>query len=179
MDDKERILMAIITRVIPKLAYTCHSIQDREKVIQSSFLSRNYQKGDLVIASTAFTMNDFVVGFVEEQKNDCVVIREIGSKRLCNYYNESFYAINKDTLGYEILEGVEYKTYNKVHKAFDKFTGYNTRFKSVSFENKKCLVEAREVFSEELKFQILFEYNSKTSIKSIGEILKQAESEVK
>ena len=63
-------------------------------------------------------MNDFLVGFIDHLENDCVVIREIGSNRLCNYYNESFSVINKEKLGYELLEGVQYKTYQKALKAF-------------------------------------------------------------
>ena len=56
-----------------------------------------------------------MVGFVEkvDEENDCVVIREIGSERLCNYSNEFFTVINKEKLGYEILEGVQYKIYKK------------------------------------------------------------------
>ena len=66
-------------------------------------------KGDLVFANTTLHINDFVIGIVDHIENDCVVIREIGSNRLCNYYNESFSVINKEKLGYEILEGVQYK----------------------------------------------------------------------
>lgn len=176
MTDKERILMAIITRVIPKLAYNCFNNEDRRDVIESSFLNGNvFEKGDLVIASTTINIHDFIVGFVEESKRDCVVIREIGSKRLCRYYNECFYKINKKYLGFECLEGVEYKTYQKVLKAFDKYTGYSTRFKSIKFDNGKCFVESRMTFSNDTKFEINFDYKLNTSIKTIGLLLKQSE----
>ena len=133
------------------------------------------KKDDLVYANTTIHPNDFMVGFIEEIKEDedCVVIREIGSDKLCNYYNESFTKINKDRLGYEILEGLQYKTYIKVLKAFDEYTGYFTRFKSISFDGKKCIVQSRESFKNDLKFEIEFNYNSKTSIKSIGKLLEE------
>jgi len=174
MTDKERILMVIITRIIPGLLYNCQSYQDREKYVKSYMLDKNgLEKGDLVYANTSIYPNDFIVGFIEELKDDYIVIREIGSKKLCNYYNESFTKINKDKLGYEILEGLQYEIYQKVLKAFDKYTSYGTRFKNISFNNdNKCTVQAREMFSNDIKFEIEFTYNNKTTIKSIGKLLE-------
>ena len=121
MTDKERILMAIITRIIPGLLYG--SFDKKEEYVKSYMLNPSgICKGDLVFANTSLNINDFVVGFVDHVESDCVVIREIGSNRLCNYYNESFSVINKEKLGYEILEGVQYKIYQKVIKAFGNFT---------------------------------------------------------
>lgn len=175
MKDKDRILMVIITRIIPSLAYCCHDYKDIDKYIELNMLSGlELNKGDLVFANTSIYPNDFCVGFVEEQKDDCVVIREIGSDKLCNYYNESFTRINKDRLGYEILEGLQYKTYQKVLKAFE-YTGYFTRFKSISFNENKCIVEARESFTDDKIFEISFDYNEKPTIKSIGKLLENEE----
>ena len=109
MSDKERILMAIITRIIPGVLYA--PFEEREEYIKSYMFSRSELKtGDLVFANTSLKVNDFLVGFIDHLEKDCVVIREIGSNRLCNYYNESFSVINKEKLGYELLEGVQYKT---------------------------------------------------------------------
>lgn len=179
MTDKERILMIIITRIISGLTYGCISYKDKEKYIKSFMLERNgLEKGDLVFANTSIYPNDFSVGFVEELKDDCTVIREIGSNKLCNYYNESFTRINKEHLGYEILEGVQYEIYRKVLKAFE-YTGYCTRFKSISFKDKECTVLARKSFSNETYFEVSFPFNSKTSIKSIGKLLESKENESK
>ena len=118
MKDKERILMTIVTRVIPGIAYGLRS--EKDSYIEPCMMRPEKLKhGDLVFANTSIYPNDFVVGFVNEVKDDCVVIREIGSERLCNYYNESFNKINKKYLGYEILEGIQYKIYQKVLKAFE------------------------------------------------------------
>lgn len=159
--------MVIITRVIPGMMYL-----DKSQYLQSNMFGHDHlEKGDLVIASTARNIHDFLVGFVEDIKTDYVVIREIGSKRLCNYYNESFYKINKEKIGYEILEGLEYETYLKALKAFDKYTDYNIRFKSIRFENKKCFLQSRRMFSNDSIGEVSFNFNSKTTIKSIGEHL--------
>ena len=118
-------------------------------------------------------INDFVIGFVDHVESDCVVIREIGSNRLCNYHNESFSVINKEKLGYEILEGVQYKIYQKTIKAFEKYTKYYTRFKSVRFDGNMCTVQARKAFENDLYFEVSFPFNSKTTIVSIGKLLKE------
>lgn len=179
MTDKERILIIIITRIIPGLTYCCHSYEDKEKYIKSFMLQRSgLEKGDLVFANTSIYPNDFLVGFVEELKDDCTVIREIGSDKLCNYYNESFTRINKEHLGYEILEGVQYKIYRKVLKAFED-TDYCTRFKSISFKDKECTVQARKIFDNDIIFEVSFPYNSKTSIRSISKLLESKENEIK
>ena len=175
MTDKERILMAVITRIIPGLLYG--NFNEKEKYVKSYMLNNSELfKGDLVFANTSIAINDFIVGFVDHVEEDCVVIREIGSKGLCNYYNETFSKINKEMLDYEILEGMQYKIYQKVLKAFEKYTGYCTRFKSISFKKNICIVQAREVFKNDLFFEISFPFNSKTTISSIGKLLKEKES---
>lgn len=178
MKDKERILMVIVTRIIPGLLYGCNTYQDRENYVKSYMLeSKGLEKGDLVFANTSIYPNDFMVGFVEEVKKDCTVIREIGSNKLCNYFNESFTKINKEKLGYEALEGLQYKTYQKVLKAFSKYGGYNTRFKSIAFDKNKCVVQSRAAFSNDTDFQIEFCHDSKTTIKSIGDLLEDKEKQ--
>lgn len=173
MTDKERILMVIISRIIPGLMYNTFKTKN-EYVKSYMFEKSKLQRGDLVFANTSIYPNDFMVGFIEnvDIERDCVVVREIGSKKLCNYFNESFSIINKEKLGYEILEGVQYKTYRKVIKAFNKYTDYNIRFKSISFDEDKCTIQSRKIFSNELDNEWTFKYNNKTSIKSIGNIIQ-------
>lgn len=174
MTDKERILMVIITRIIPGLKYNFRKIE----YITSAWTLNELSNGDLVFANTTIVPNDFMVGFVEkiDFDNDCVVIREIGSDKLCNYSNERFTKIDKSYLGYEILEGIQYKIYKKVLKAFDAYTNYTTRFKSINFDGDSCFIEGRMMFCAESILKISFKYNSKTTIKSIGCLLNQAES---
>lgn len=175
MTDKERILMMIVTRIIPGIMYSPNS--ERDAYVKGGFFGNNYlSPGDLVYAQTSIDPNDFMVGFVHEVADNSVVIREIGSNRLCNYSNEAFAKINKEKLGYEVLEGLQYKTYRKVLKAFSSYCKYGTRFKSISFSDGLCKIEGREMFKEETIFDVSIPYNSKTSIKSIGEALKKAEN---
>ncbi len=175
MTDKERILIAIITRIIPGLLYS--PFNKREEYVKSYMLNPSgIHKGDLVLANTTLHINDFMVGIVDYIENDCVVIREIGSNRLCNYYNESFSVINKEKLGYEILEGIQYKIYRKVCKAFEKYTNYSTRFKDISFEGNICTVQARRAFENDLLFEVSFSFDNKTTIVSIGKLLREKES---
>ena len=168
MKDKERILMSIITRVIPPLVYLCHNYDDKSNYIKSDAI----HEGDLVYASTSIHPNDFCVGFVNSVYDDRVVIREIGSKRLCDYYNESFTKINKEKLGYEILEGVQYQTYRKALKAFSNIAS-QTRFHSIEFNGNNCIINGRNLFSNEISFRVEFEYNSKTTIKYIRNLLER------
>lgn len=175
MTDKERILSAIITRIIPGIMYEPNIIR-RESYVESCMLQPSkLKKGDLVFANTTVVPNDYSVGFVHEVKKDCVVIRKIGSDKLCNYYNESFTRINKEKLGYEILEGLQYKTYQKVCKAFEN-TRYSTRFKSISFDGNKCTVQARTMFRDDLLFEVSFDFDKNTTIAEIGKILEEADN---
>ncbi|MPM35905.1 hypothetical protein SDC9_82499 [bioreactor metagenome] len=178
MTDKERILMVIISRIIPGLAYS-YSMEKRNEYIDSCMLSpEKLNRGDLVFANTTMFPNEFMVGFVDNIETTHVVIREIGSQRLCNYSNESFTKINKDKLGYEILEGVQYQIYQKVLKAFSKYARYSIRFKSISFENNVCSVMGRRMFDSETAFSIFFPYSGKTSIKEIGRRIVEAEPDI-
>lgn len=175
MTDKERILMVIVSRIIPGLMYS--GFKEKDEYVKSYMLEPSkLQCGDLVFANTSIVPNDFMVGFVEKIDNElnCAVIREIGTKRLCNYFNESFSVINKEKLGYEILEGIQYKTYKKVLKAFSKYADYCTRFKSISFDGDKCTIQSRKMFSNDLENEWTFKYDSKTSIKNIGIIIKNS-----
>jgi hypothetical protein len=175
MGDKERILMMIVTRVITRLMYS--TFNDRDKIVKSHMFEQLelLKRGDLVFTTTTIVPNDFMVGFVEEvdKENQCVVIREIGSKKLCRYYNEWFTVINKKEIGYEYLEGVQYKTYIKVLKAFSKYAEYGTKFKSISFEGNVCTIQSRQMHSNDLENEWSFKYDSKTTIKSIGEIISK------
>lgn len=175
MTDKERILSAIIHRIIPGLL--CDLRCKKEDYVKNCLLhTSELNKGDLVFGATSIYPNDYSIGFVHEVKKDCVVIRKIGSGKLCNYYNEGFYKINKEKLGYEILEGLQYKMYQKVLKAFE-YTSYCVRFKGISFDGDKCTVQARTMFKNNLIFEVSFSFDKKTTVAQIGKILEKADKE--
>lgn len=171
--------MIIIQRVIPGLVYCCHSQADKEEYAKAYISNPNdLKKGDLVVANTTPKPHDFLVGFVEYAASDHVIVREIGSDRLCCWSNEAFTKINKEILGYEILEGEQYKLYEKVLKAFSQ-ANYWTVFKAISFDGNVCTVQAREKFKDETIFEVSFKYNSKTSIKSIVKLINDEETKLK
>ena len=178
MRDKERVLLWLVNRLYANCLYARENLTKWRDIQPGIFSNDNpLQVGDLVTTQTTFKVNDFIVGYVEELQKDCVVIREIGSKRLCNYYNESFMRIDKSILGYEILEGTQYLTYQKVLKAFSNSAhSYSYRFKSISFDKDICKVEARKCFSNDAVFDIQFKYNSKTSIKSITTLIEEQQN---
>lgn len=173
MTDKERILSVVIHNIILGILYDFG--REKKDYIENCLLdSSKLNKGDLVFGATTIYPNDYSVGFVHEVKEDCVVIRKIGNEKLCNYYNEGFYKINKEKLGYEILEGLQYKTYRKVLKAFE-YTNYCTRFNAISFDENKCTVQARTMFKNDLLFEVDFEFDKKTTVAEIGKILEKAD----
>ena len=174
MKDKERILSVLVCAIYRTALHGSRNEIEKWRDLQPSFFEggKQLQKGDLVMAATTIMPNAFCVGFVENVYSEFVLIREIGSDRLCKYYNEHFYVIDKKMLGHEVLEGVQYKTYQKVLKAFSSsIYSYTYRFSNISFVDNICVVEGRQVFSNDTVFKIKFEYNSKTTIKSITKLI--------
>ncbi len=164
MRDKERILLLLINRMYK------HALFNHEYLYEM----KPIHVGDLVTTATTSVPNEYIVGYVHEIRKECVVIREIGSDRLCNYYNETFHCIDKKMLGYEILEGLEYKTYEKVCKAFWRSKdSYGTRFKSISFDGKMCTVEGRKAFSDETTITFSFKHSRMTTFKGIVKLINK------
>ncbi len=86
--------------------------------------------------------------------------------------NEKFLKIDKELLGYEILEGTQYKVYQKALKAFKRLGGA-ARFHSIEFHDNICTLRARKWFSDTPFAKISFPYSSKTTIKQIAENLER------
>lgn len=180
MTDKERILMRLVQRIYSNAMYGIKDVQSWRDLNQGFlFGERKPNVGDLVVAFTSISPNDFLVGFYMGPSTglaDGATIREIGSDRLCNYTNENFLKIDKDLIGYEILEGTQYEIYQKALKAFKNLRPI--RFHSIDFDGKICHVKFRKMFSNEEIGGISFKYSKKTSIKSIENEIKKALSEV-
>lgn len=177
MSDKERILIYLVNWIYRKALY---DLDARRKWLdmQPGLCSglNPLQPGDLVTTMTTIFPNEWMVGFVHEVKPDCVVIREIGSDRLCDYRNEAFFRIDKEILGHEILEGDQYKTYRKVLTAFGE-TIY--KFKSISFNGDTCTVEGRRIFSSEAVFTFSFHDHSSKKVEEIVTMMEELLKEVK
>ena len=177
MSDKERILIYLVNWIYRKALYDPEA---RKKWLDMQPSRLNpLQPGDLVTTMTTPRPNEWMVGYVHEVMPDYVVIREIGSDRLCNYSNESFMRIDKELLHFEILEGVQYQTYKKVLRAFAEADfSFTFRFKDISFQGDECTVEGRRSFKNETAFQLTFFYDCETTIESITELLNEIEKSV-
>jgi len=172
LPDKERILFHIISRIYPKYILDFPKEDSLDKFEKSQF--KNIKVGDLILACTS-GLHNFTVGFADTIINESnIILREIGSQRTCNISNEMFYKIPFELLGkYELFEGVQYKTYIKVQKAISNLD-YCTRFHSMDFNDNKCIVNLRQMFSNEITQTFEFAYSSKTTIKEITRIVKQS-----
>lgn len=170
MTDKERVLLHIISTYYPKYLL---GMYDTDKF---DFFNRNNKPdvGDLVLAVSS-GIHDYTVGYVVSKKSDSeMVVREIGSKKTCNISNEMFYRIDRSRLSdVYLLEGQQYKTYIKVSKAVSNVDGYIQRFHSIDFEDNKCTVNLRKMFTNDISKSFSFEYNSKTTIKEIEDKMKE------
>lgn len=179
MSDKERILLWLVNRMYADFLFHPEKRNEWLNNQPNLYSENRLNPGDLVTTATTVEPNEFIVGFVHQViSSDRVIIREIGSNRLCDYKNESFRRIDKDLLGYEILEGVQYEIYRKVLKAFFKSKRLGICFQSINFDGNVCRVEARKRFSDETMCTITFKYNKNTSIKSIVELLNSTVMDV-
>lgn len=180
MSDKERILSALVRRIYIDAMYGDNSAKKWREIQPSLFYTSNETPllpGDLVIASTTVTPNEFSVGFVDEViDNTTTVIREIGTDRLCKYSNEQFLRIDTSIIGYEILEGIQYELYKKAREAFS-YTVLH-RFCNISFTENVCILSGRKMFETQPSITVQFEYDINTSVEYIAELLVAEEKKI-
>lgn len=173
MTDKERILMHIISTI------TINEVGNKHNRNKSwfngnmfSLSKKDYKKGDISVAITSSIhgINEFTVGSIEEIKDDCVVIREFGTGRLCNYYNESFYTFDRNYFSpYELLEGKQFKIYKFLDKLMNDSDSW-CRFKSLQFNEDGTMArfEIREPFKDDCYESIVLDVS-----KSLRDIKRQ------
>ena len=133
--------------------------------------------GDLIMCSSS-GIHNWTIGFLIKKGYGFDVpwvIKEIDGSRLCNISNDSFYKIPKEWIPDEyLITTEEYKIYEKCIKAINK-CDYSTLYKGIKFEEKTCILECRQKWSSDTWKQIKFEYNSKTTIKSIVKLIEDAD----
>lgn len=197
--DKERILSIIIREFLSTYGYKLkvnEHINGKERF--KNFWGgydvhfATYKKpviGDLIICNTS-GHHPFEIGYVENIIcDDEIYIRKIGSEEIGRVYNDSFIPIEglKET---DLLEGIQYEFYCKILKAFNKMHNmknqkdtnyYKYRFKNITFGNdrksRKAIISIRShswnvpLGKKSIPFDIEIEFNNKTSIKKIIELL--------
>lgn len=176
MTDKERILTTLFRSIYMKTLYDSNYSMEKYRAMQPSFLTPNTDKnalqpGDLVVGMTG-DISDFTVGYIVEVYGpDNVLIRGIGSDQTCRYSNEHFMRVDKSILGYEILEGLQYQTYQKVRMAVSCFI---MKLHSIDFKENICTIQLRKLFADTPCLTVNFVY---TKDITVGDIVKLIESE--
>lgn len=186
MNDRERILTTIIRNLYTTQLFCSRGMSELDFVdkyngqIYTHFGVNEtlpIQVGDLVIGVTG-GIADFSIGFVHEIHNTShMVIREIGTNRLCNYSNESFKRITglSET---ELLEGEQYLFYRKLLKAFGKADDYWYRFGGTKFHPENIVeVWIRQRYGgltePSMPFSFTMKWNKRMSIKKIIETMRE------
>ena len=106
------------------------------------------------------------------------MIKDIYSDRLCNISNDIFNKIPCEIPSHLMISDNEAVVYDKCIKAIRR-CDYGTLYKGISFDGKACTLLVRKKWSNDIWKKINFVYNSKTTIKSIVELIENAkENEV-
>ena len=137
MTDRERIL-TVLTNVV-----TCHKDDLPRFLYDFSGNKKEYTKGNILIALTNCN-NKFSVSIFDhyDEELKCVVVKDLVSDKLCNYYNESFVEIPRGWVGeYTLLTGKKRKIFEAC-----KFKLHSIEFDDV---NKTVTIRNRLAFHDE------------------------------
>lgn len=166
--DKERILTALIYDCCSEIRFPR---RDGEQP-RISFPFREPEPGELVVAQSSFHFHEWTIGFFIQKLSDGALIREIGSKRICTYRNESFAPVVG--MQYEeMLDCERREFYVKLLKAMRKDdTEYLHRFASLRLDENTAVVRVRERWTSR-RYEISFPWKPRMTIKSIIAALKE------
>jgi len=193
MTDKERILTAIVrelstTQILARKVNLTFSAADFERGFgdrghYAHFAAyRQPVVGDLVLCNSS-GLHPWTIGWYVEQEprgHATATIREIGTERLCNMSNESFYPI-VGMSPLDMLEGEQHRFYAKVTRAFWKADEYFYRFGGLDFpEKRRAIIWVREAFGghlgereESVPFAVETTFTVRTSIDRIVRTLRE------
>lgn len=181
MTDLERILVEIVSELYSTQLRTSRfnrSVyrwesgfeKDPKDAIVHFETNRAPEPGDLVLATTGPTSRCKVSWYVSKRPDiGGAMVREIGTDKICEYSNESFVPI----VGFhpsQIIDGVKRELYIKILKAFRKGIDGKYRYQLLEFENPNiAVVTIREAWAQlgSHPFKVKFEFDAKTTIKSI------------
>ena len=189
MTDRERILVNIAAELAHEVEYyqRLPVVQEHERRWPDNARSirtkwdcigrPQYQKGDLVVCftSTGRQQNPWLISFVEA--NGCkhddrgLLLRAIGTDKLCDYSNESFIRITGIPARL-LWEGDQHQFSLKLHKALRKLDNYLHVFRGLEFpEPDRAVVYIGERWGGLGKttkpYTIEIQFTKRTSIKTI------------
>lgn len=189
MTDRERILVNIAAELAHEVEYYQRmiAVQEHERHWPDSarriraewgMIDRpKYQKGDLVVCftSTGRQQNPWLISFVEADgcKDDSrgLLLRAIGTDKLCDYSNESFIRI-KGIQARLLWEGEQYQFLLKLYRALSKIGNYMHVFRGLEFpEPRLAVVYIGERWGGMNKptkpYTVEFRFTKRTSVKTI------------
>lgn len=169
MTDRERMYSAIIHALVLHKDDWCHKLLFHHK--------GEYTKGNILVAITTISPNDWSVAYYDhyDKEKGCVVVKDMITGKLCNYYNETFFEMPSEWIGkYTLLTDKKYKIYKKCNE-FLKESYY--RFHSLDFDdkNKTFTFRLRKPFTDVAVEQITI--STELSLKEIKEKLFYGEFE--
>lgn len=158
MTDRERILVNVAAELAHEVEYyqRLPVVQEHERQWPDNVRSirtewgmikrPKYKRGDLVVCftSTGRQQNPWLISFVEADgcKDDAhgLLLRAIGTDRLCDYSNESFIRITGIPARL-LWEGDQYQFSIKLHRALSKIGNYMHVFRGLEFpESNRAII---------------------------------------
>ncbi|MCY1169391.1 hypothetical protein D9M73_94190 [compost metagenome] len=178
LNDRERIL----TRLVDLLSSTMLLCRRTDVYNPQTYKSvdggtlahfvyyRQPVKGDLVIGQTG-RIDQWKIGFYEEDRGEVHVIRDLCTDQLCDYGNERFIPI-VGLSPTDLLTGARRVLYEKVLRAFSIGDEYSYRFGGIQVQGSTATITVREVFGgiggqPSTPFDIEIRWHPKTTVKSI------------
>jgi len=151
-DDKVRILTTIIRGVVMQATVWEHQTKPSHGAYFESggLTGERVRKGDLVVCQTS-GHHPWTVAFVHEvqhnpQSGTSCMLREIGSDKLCNVGNDSFYVV-RGLREEDLWEGQKYIFAKQLSKVFSKHGDYYRKFSHIEFiDDEFANVFIRESF---------------------------------
>jgi hypothetical protein len=196
MTDRERILVNIAAELAHEVEYyqrlpvvQAHERQwpDSARRIRAEWSAigkPKYEKGDLVVCftSTGRQQNPWLISFVDADgcKDDSrgLLLRAIGTDKLCDYSNESFIRITGIPARL-LWEGDQYQFSLKLHKALNRLDNYTHVFRGLEFpEPDRAIVYIGERWGGLGKptkpYTVEIRFTKRTNIKAIITALQAA-----
>lgn len=190
-DDKLRLLTTIISRLCfraaiwhPEREASETGVYTKARDVHSQDENRKLKVGMLVVCQTS-GIHDWTVAFVEEvfatgAYGPDVMLREIGSNRLCRMGNESYYSIHGLSES-DLFEGEKRKFFHLVVRTIGRLGDDWRRYGGLEFvDDKMCRVMIREKFGgmsnefDSVPFSIEIRWNR--SRLSMRQLMKELEA---
>lgn len=196
MTDRERILINIAASLAHEVEYyqRLSVIQEHERRWPSEarpirtewgcVKRPKYNKGDLVVCFTSagHQQNPWLISFVEADgcKHDPqgLLLRAIGTDKLCDYSNESFIRITGIPARL-LWEGDQYQFSLKLHRALRRLDNYTHVFRGLEFPGpSRAMVYIGErwggIGNSTRPYTVEIPFTKRTSIKAIIAALESA-----